>query len=179
MWFIDANLHLWLDSKSQKTFGKLVSYKAPNSGPNAIMSYKGLDGSFDTDGSRYITATGWVNSSLGNVTTNLNQHFAAKNLLVYEKDGNSVTVNQTTYSDYYVYFRSQSSDLYSIQENRTFVLYLHQNVVFRGDGLRHETADVSLGITEKSFRGGQSGSLSHTLENYQDGSGYFLLREVS
>ncbi|CAN6443747.1 unnamed protein product [Victoria cruziana] len=175
MWFIDANLHLWLDSETQKTFGKLVSYSAPHSGPNVIKSYEGLDGSFDTDGSRYVSATGWVKSSHGNLTTDLNQHFAVRNLLVYEKEGNSFTVNQTTYSGYYVYFKSDNSDLYSIQENRTFVLYLHQDVVFQKDGQRDDTANVSLGIIENSIRGGQTGSVSHTLENSQEGSAYFLL----
>ena len=63
VWYIDANLHLWLDHKSKKTIGSLVSYDAPPLVLDVNSGFSGLDGKFVTSASRHVSATGWVKSS--------------------------------------------------------------------------------------------------------------------
>lgn len=59
VWYIDANLHLWLDHKSGKTTGGLVSHEASVL-EHVQSEFSGLDGRFVTTASRHVLATGWV-----------------------------------------------------------------------------------------------------------------------
>ncbi|KAF0892777.1 hypothetical protein E2562_017740 [Oryza meyeriana var. granulata] len=69
VWFIDANLHLWLDHNSVKTFGSLVSYEAPTLALKVDSDFRVLDWRFVTSASRHVSATGWMKSSYGEVMT--------------------------------------------------------------------------------------------------------------
>jgi hypothetical protein len=48
VWYVDANLHLWLDHKSEKTTGGLLSYEASGLNLNVSSEFTGLDGQFVT-----------------------------------------------------------------------------------------------------------------------------------
>ena len=67
VWYVDANLHLWLDPGSTATAAGLVSYVAPELAPATASSR--------TTASRQVSATGWVKSSYGNITRNATQTF--------------------------------------------------------------------------------------------------------
>ncbi|CAO2209486.1 unnamed protein product [Urochloa humidicola] len=82
VWYVDANLHLWLDPGSTATAAGLVSYAAPEVAVNATSS--------QTTANREISAAGWVKSSYGNITTNATQAFA------FDNTNAGGTVNQTT-----------------------------------------------------------------------------------
>ncbi|KAG8052974.1 hypothetical protein GUJ93_ZPchr0001g31159 [Zizania palustris] len=63
-WYVDANLHLWLDPKSSATSGGLVAYNAPKlTGSIVSKSSDSIDGEYDATASRNISATGWVSSA--------------------------------------------------------------------------------------------------------------------
>ncbi|KAF8663305.1 hypothetical protein HU200_055917 [Digitaria exilis] len=95
LWYIDANLHLWLDHKSDKTTGSLLSYDASGLDLNVNSEFTGLDGQFVTSAARHVSATGWVKSSYGEVTTTFYQRFSYENSNVFTKNGNVQIVNQT------------------------------------------------------------------------------------
>ncbi|KAL2336654.1 hypothetical protein Fmac_011100 [Flemingia macrophylla] len=49
VWFIDANLHLWLDGKSIKTEGRLVDLVDKPLAGSTVSDFEGVDGSFWTN----------------------------------------------------------------------------------------------------------------------------------
>lgn len=95
-WYVNANLHLWLDPKASTTAGGLISYDAPKlAGGIASHSLDGIDGEYRATASRNISATGWVSSSRGNITTTFAQRFSFANTNVVGKNGSEQAINQT------------------------------------------------------------------------------------
>ncbi|CAO2161514.1 unnamed protein product [Urochloa humidicola] len=91
LWYVDANLHLWLDPSSTATTAGLVSYVAPPAA-NATSSQSGdpVDTHYHTTATRRFSAAGWVRSSYGNITTNATQTLAFENTKTFE------TLDQST-----------------------------------------------------------------------------------
>ncbi|XWS10104.1 hypothetical protein CRYUN_Cryun39dG0047100 [Craigia yunnanensis] len=54
VWYIDANLHLWLDSKSTKTEGKLLQQDIVPPNVSSMSNFKGLNGTFATNTTKFI-----------------------------------------------------------------------------------------------------------------------------
>ncbi|KAK6230723.1 hypothetical protein QUC31_002241 [Theobroma cacao] len=63
VWYIDANLHIWLDSKSTNTEGKLLEHDVVPLSVSTFADFKGLNRTFITNTTRFISSTGWVKSS--------------------------------------------------------------------------------------------------------------------
>ncbi|CAO2199503.1 unnamed protein product [Urochloa humidicola] len=91
VWYVDANLHLWFDQASAATAAGFVSFDAPLVA-NVTSSQSGdpVDTHYDTTASRRFSATGWVRSSYGNITTNATQAFTFENTKTFE------TLDQST-----------------------------------------------------------------------------------
>ncbi|CAO2205197.1 unnamed protein product [Urochloa humidicola] len=90
-WYVDANLHLWLDSASAATAAGLLSYDAaPAANVTSSQSGDPVDTHYDTAASRRLSAAGWVTSSYGNITTNATQTFGFENTKTFE------TLDQST-----------------------------------------------------------------------------------
>jgi hypothetical protein len=169
LWYIDANLHLWLDHKSGKTTGGLVSHDAAASG-HVESEFSGLDGQFVTSASRHVSATGWVESSHGKVTTTSYQSFSYKNSNVYSKNGAVQVVNQTIDATSGV-FATNGTVLQSEEVHQVFPLYLFTGI---SDEVGDEYSMVSVvkfGINEKRISGGQQGSSNSSLQNVQSAHG--------
>ncbi|XP_020271563.1 peptide-N4-(N-acetyl-beta-glucosaminyl)asparagine amidase A-like [Asparagus officinalis] len=92
-WLVDANLHLWLDSESTSVAAKLVQYIAPPLSISRTSKFFHLNGTFKIDTGSKFHFTGWVNSSFGNLTTDINHKLKFKHLLVFLKDGNYTEVH--------------------------------------------------------------------------------------
>ncbi|KAL1127362.1 hypothetical protein V6Z11_A13G174000 [Gossypium hirsutum] len=75
VWFIDANLHLWLDTRKAKTEGGLVKFSNKAANVYEESDFKGLNGTFLTYSKRLISSTGWIKSCYGNITTHSIQEF--------------------------------------------------------------------------------------------------------
>lgn len=176
VWFVDANLLIWLDTGSTKTKGKLVNYKAAPCKPSLVSKFKGLDGSFLTVASRLISSTGWVKSSHGKVITHSLQWFDYKNFMEFREDGNLQVVNQTINSNYTVFARLPSSDVHSIQVFRRFSLYLFSDTMDQDNDTYSALANVSLGFNEDKFSGGKYGFSFSSLRNSQDGQGSMIIK---
>ncbi|KAF8391225.1 hypothetical protein HHK36_023527 [Tetracentron sinense] len=176
VWFIDANLHVWLDNKNAKTEGDLIEYKSLPLVFSLISDFKGLNGTFLTTASRFISATGWVKSSHGNITTHSFQEFDYLNSMEMGNNGNMQVVSQTIDANHSVYASLSSSFMYSIKKIQRFPLYLYTDVVDRGNGSYSSVANLSLGFNEERFLGAQFGFLASSLKNLQDGQGYIIVK---
>ncbi|KAL0906067.1 hypothetical protein M5K25_024529 [Dendrobium thyrsiflorum] len=172
VWFIDANLHIWLDSKSYLTEGSLIAYEAPGFSPSLISDFKGLDGNFDTSANRKISAIGWVKSSYGNITTHFFQKFDFRNKMKFAGNGSIQEVNQSISYNHGTYVKDPSSVLYSEQVFQSFPLYLYTGTSDQVDDSYLSIVNVTLGFNgEWKYFGEQSGLSLSTLRNLQTGEG--------
>uniref|UniRef100_J3KXH7 Peptide N-acetyl-beta-D-glucosaminyl asparaginase amidase A N-terminal domain-containing protein n=1 Tax=Oryza brachyantha TaxID=4533 RepID=J3KXH7_ORYBR len=177
VWYIDANLHLWLDHKSEKTSGSLISYDAPQLVLNVDSRFSGLDGQFVTGANRHISATGAVKSSYGEVTTNFYQRFSYENSNVYSKNGSVQVVNQTIDAKSGVCAKDALSVLLSEELHQIFPLYVYT-------GTSDQKADeytlisfVKLGVNEKKTSGGKMGFSYNSLRNSQSARGSMKVKK--
>ncbi|VAH58837.1 unnamed protein product [Triticum turgidum subsp. durum] len=170
MWYIDANLHLWLDHKSKKTVGSLISYDAASSA-NVDSQFSGLDGRFVTSASRHVSATGWVESSHGKVMTTFYQRFSYKNSNVYSKSGSEQVVNQTIDANSGVSATNGAMLLLSEEVHQVFPLYLFSGTSDEVGDEYSLVSVVKLGINEKRASGGEQGFSYSSLQNEQSARG--------
>ncbi|KAG1335254.1 peptide-N4-(N-acetyl-beta-glucosaminyl)asparagine amidase A [Cocos nucifera] len=171
IWYIDANLHLWLDRKSSHTVGHLIKYEAPGFMPSLISKFKGLDGQFKTTASRHISSTGWVKSSYGKITTHFFQRFDYENHMLFARNGSIQVVNQTIDFNYGTYTKHPSVTLYSEQVYQNFPLYLYTGTTDQVDDTYSLVCNVTLGFNEKRFSGERFGFFLSSLRNLQNGQG--------
>ncbi|CAO2194140.1 unnamed protein product [Urochloa humidicola] len=152
VWYVDANLHLWLDTGSKATAAGLVSYLAPEVAANATSS--------QTTASRQVSATGWVKSSYGNITTNATQTFS------FEHTNSGEMVNQTTVAHAGVAATGDDGVLYySVQTQQSFPLVWdsEENQVTITRGVEETTVTAgrwSSGSPYRSLRTTQQSSVA-------------------
>ncbi|XP_020171248.1 peptide-N4-(N-acetyl-beta-glucosaminyl)asparagine amidase A [Aegilops tauschii subsp. strangulata] len=169
MWYIDANLHLWLDHKSKKTVGSLISYDATSSA-NVDSQFSGLDGRFVTSASRHVSATGWVESSHGKVMTTFYQRFSYKNSNVYSKNGSEQVVNQTIDAKSGV-STTNGAVLLSEEVHQVFPLYLFSGTSDEVGDEYSLVSAIKLSINEKRGSGAEQGFSYSSLRNAQSARG--------
>ena len=76
VWFVDANLNLWIDVNYGSVIkGKLIGHENPSLELSVVSNYKGLDGSFNTFANRRISYLDSVKSSLGMLITHTLQKY--------------------------------------------------------------------------------------------------------
>ncbi|KAJ3682439.1 hypothetical protein LUZ60_015012 [Juncus effusus] len=95
-WLVDANLHLWLDPSSDFTSGKLVNYRAENTSISRNYCIDSLDGSFKIEAERESYFSGWLNSSFGNLTTEVTNNFEFNSSVEFSNNGNDKFVSMNT-----------------------------------------------------------------------------------
>ncbi|XP_021815682.1 peptide-N4-(N-acetyl-beta-glucosaminyl)asparagine amidase A-like [Prunus avium] len=173
VWYIDANLHLWLDKQSTKTEGKLLKRSSLPFVVSLVSYFKGLNGTFLTRTSRSVSSTGWVKSSYGNITTRSIQDFYYSNSMVLGKDGNMQIVNQKIIFNDSVHIKLPSSYVHSLTSHKTFPLYLYTDFLERGNGTYLLITSVDLGFIEKKSGLGFSNS---SLRNLQSAEGNMVVK---
>ncbi|GLT25994.1 hypothetical protein SLA2020_010880 [Shorea laevis] len=99
VWYIDANLHLWLDGKNTYTEGKLLQHQVMPFRVSYSSDFKGLNGTFLTKANRSISSTDWVKSSHDKIMTKAIQKFSYSNSMVMGDNGNVQMVNQEIHFD--------------------------------------------------------------------------------
>ncbi|XP_010065160.1 peptide-N4-(N-acetyl-beta-glucosaminyl)asparagine amidase A [Eucalyptus grandis] len=176
VWYIDANLHLWLDDKSTKTAGKLLTSDCLPPTVSSALDFKGLDGKLLTGASRSISSSGWVKSSYGKITTTWKQEFNYSNVMVRGNQANLQIIEQLIQFNDSVVATKRSSTLASIQVYRDFPFYLYNNYVDQGNDTSSFTANITLAFNEK--RHGDSGSKrsGSSLSNVQSGQSYVTVK---
>ncbi|XP_068661392.1 peptide-N4-(N-acetyl-beta-glucosaminyl)asparagine amidase A-like [Aristolochia californica] len=176
VWFIDANLHLWLDSKNSRTKGRLVKSSAEPFTPSVVSHFRGLNGTFVTVARRSISSTGWVKSSHGKITTHSFQSYDFVNQIVFKKDGDEQTVKQTIFANYGMYAEFPFFNVYSSHVLYHFPLYLFTDAVDEGNGSYSLASKVSMGFNEGKFSSSRFGASYSSLRNKQKGQGSMLVK---
>ncbi|PPD72178.1 hypothetical protein GOBAR_DD30928 [Gossypium barbadense] len=177
VWYIDANLHLWLDSNSAKTEGKLLQHKVAPLAVSSVLDFKGLNGTFVTNTSRFVSSTGWVKSTYGTVTTESIQDLRYSNSMLMGRDGNLQIVNQTIHFEDSVYAKLSASNVESKKSLKRFHLYLYTDDVDQGNGTLSMVVNVTLGFNEKKFKDADASSPSSSLRNLQKGKGVIVIKD--
>ncbi|KAG6689115.1 hypothetical protein I3842_11G159000 [Carya illinoinensis] len=176
VWYIDANFHLWLDSKSTKVTGELLKHNSLPLAFSLESDFKGLNGTFVTSVSRSISSSGWVKSSHGTFTTNWIQNLRYSNSMVMGNDGNLQLVNQTTHFNDSVNAKTPSSSVYSSESHKKFTLYMYSNYLDQGNGTSFSLANITLGFNEKKSEAVGFELSNSSLENVQNGQGYIAVK---
>ncbi|CAN6347196.1 unnamed protein product [Urochloa humidicola] len=91
-WLVDANLHLWLDPGPSNVSAKLVKYKAPRLSITRGYTRHLLDGSFSIEAKRKSHFRGWVKSSFGNFSTDVEAGMKVSSLVEFSDRGLNKTV---------------------------------------------------------------------------------------
>lgn len=183
VWYIDANLHLWLDGKSEKTEGKLLAQNISPLKVSLSSNITGFDGSFAATATRSIESTGWVKSSYGTIITTATQGFNYSNFMMIGNEGNKQIVNQTIEFDDKVYTKSNnsssSSKIRSSKSLKRFPLYLYMDNVEQGNDSYRAVSNITFGFYEKKITTGSdsgSGFSISTLKNLEKGQGSMLVK---
>ncbi|KAK3163345.1 hypothetical protein QOZ80_1AG0002430 [Eleusine coracana subsp. coracana] len=177
VWYVDANLHLWLDPKSAKTTGSLISYDTSSLDLKLNSEFSGLDGKFLTSANRQISATGWVKSSYGEITTTFYQRFGYENSNVYRKNGTVQIVNQTIDAKSGVFAKDASAVLLSEEVHEVFPLYVYTGTSDQVGDEYTLVSVVKLGINDKKISGGKLGFSYSSLRNAQSGRGSMRVKK--
>ncbi|KAL0311381.1 UNVERIFIED_CONTAM: Peptide-N4-(N-acetyl-beta-glucosaminyl)asparagine amidase A [Sesamum angustifolium] len=172
VWYIDANLHLWLDKKSVKTQGKLLKHSSSPLSLTLLSNVAGSDGSFVANASRSVASSGWVKSSHGVMTTKSRQEFKYSNAMKLGKDGNLQILNQRIHFKGSLGSKTPSSSVGSTKLFRNFGLYMYSDNNEKGNGTVESRANVALDISEKSQTTSRNGFSVHQLKNTQNANGY-------
>ncbi|XVF18653.1 hypothetical protein REPUB_Repub11eG0041300 [Reevesia pubescens] len=177
VWFIDANLHLWLDSRSVKTEGKLV--KCNNKAVNVSEEsyFKGLNGKFLTSAKRFISSTGWIKSSYGNITTHSIQEFSYNNSMNIGNGGNLQVVNQMIHFSDRVYTKMPFPYVHAEESFKTFPLNLYVDFSEHGEGSLLYVRNVSLGFNEKKYKNVGFDFFISSLQNKQDAQAVLIAKD--
>ncbi|MBA0859438.1 hypothetical protein Goshw_006901 [Gossypium schwendimanii] len=169
VWYIDANLHLWLDCKSSKTKGKLLHHSIAPLSVSSVIDVEGLNGTFVTKATRSISSTGWIKSSYGRITTKSSQDLSYRNSMVMAKDGNLQIVNQKIHFDDRVHSKMPGFNLKPKKSLKRFVFNIYSDYINQGNGTSLTVANVSLGFNEKKFK--------DKVRNLQKGNGFMVVKD--
>ncbi|KAL8510091.1 hypothetical protein ACS0TY_017060 [Phlomoides rotata] len=177
VWYINANLHLWLDTKVHKTRGKLLKHKVLPLSSSITFKISGSDGLSTINVSRALVSRGWVRSSHGVITTKSIQEFRYSNSMVLKHDGNFQKLDQTIKSKQNVAGKNKSSTIFSTNLRRKFLIsFLYDSVENQSSGIESGYANVTLGIDEKSRKVSEFGSSIYMLKNLQKVDGYMFIK---
>ncbi|KAF3326841.1 peptide-N4-(N-acetyl-beta-glucosaminyl)asparagine amidase A-like protein [Carex littledalei] len=157
VWFVDANLHLWLDQKSQNTRGSLIKYDAPEYVPSVVSKFRGLDGKFKIEADRIISSAGWVESSYGKITSYFAQELHFLNLMRFKDNGTQQWVNQTIHALSSTYAKDLHTVVYTEQLEQYFPLNLYTGTADQVGDSYSFVSKVLLGFDQKRIIGEKGG----------------------
>lgn len=176
VWYIDANLHVWLDKTGMETEGQLLSHTSLEPIISLESNFTGLNGNFLTSSSRSVSSIGWVKSSHGNITTNTTQTFNFSNFMVMGNHGNLQIVNQIIDFNSSVHVQMPTSSTHSIESFKRFPLYLYSNSVDQGNDTSNFVTNLTLGFSEERVAASGFGFLVSSLKNLQNAQGIMLVK---
>ncbi|GFP79605.1 peptide-n4-(n-acetyl-beta-glucosaminyl) asparagine amidase a [Phtheirospermum japonicum] len=176
VWYINANLHVWLDLKSEETRAEVLEYIESPISLSLVSNFTGFDGLFVTNVSRSIVSSGWVKSSRGVVTTKSVQGFEYSNTMVLGHDGNLQILNQVINVNSSVFTKMASYPVRSSSSRRRFRIYLHSDSIDKGNGTYESVANVSLGFDEKRREVSGVGVFTSKLKNLQNADGNMVVK---
>jgi hypothetical protein len=172
-WFVDANLHLWLDPRgtATATAAGMVSYDAPPLDTATATLPEGPDnGLYYTTAFRHVSASGWVQTpSYGKFTATWTQRLGYENTIRSRDSFFRPEVSQTTDAYSAAHVTDHAGVLYAQEAQQSFALYKFVGVVNQTDIDSFTAATkVRLGFREERVAAGRSGFWSRSLSNSQE-----------
>ncbi|KAL6876386.1 hypothetical protein ACP4OV_012958 [Aristida adscensionis] len=179
-WFVDANLHLWLDPTSSDVSAALGRYRTPRLSISRRYSTRRLDGAFKIRAKRKSFFSGWVRSSFGNFTTEVETELEATSLVEFTGDGKNKTVRLRAEQDTEVVVRSETGKVVGkVETESKYPLWLEMVTEDGGeDGTYVMRANLSHSLSvemEASARG--LFEREARLADEQRAAGWMLVRD--
>ncbi|XP_023642518.1 peptide-N4-(N-acetyl-beta-glucosaminyl)asparagine amidase A [Capsella rubella] len=178
VWYIDANLHLWLDQEREIVEGKVLEFSRSSVKISSVSHFKGLNGNFTTKANRSITSIGLVKSSHGDIITNATQKFSYVNKMVVGKDMSLQIIDQLIQADDHIHAKRASREVYSANSIKTFPFYLYSDSEKEQNNTSLEIANVTIGFNEERSESdnGLVRIFKSKLENKQEGQGVIAVK---
>jgi hypothetical protein len=168
-WFVDANLHLWLDPRGTATAAGMVNYDAP---PLDTATATLPDGSGYTTAFRHVSASGWVQTpSYGKFTATWTQRLGYENTMLLRDSYSETEVNQTTDAFSAAHVVDRAGVLYSQEAQQSFTLYKFVDVGHADFDSYTAVTKVRLGFREERVAAGRSGFWARSVSNSQECAG--------
>ncbi|OZJ03604.1 hypothetical protein BZG36_03695 [Bifiguratus adelaidae] len=178
-WYVDGNLHLFLDQDSNQTSGGLSAYQIA---PNVTMSVKeqvdaALDANITITASRSTFIAGYVNTSQGKIVNTVTANLKYSNYLVYANQTDISTWDQTitqvvtaaqvpaSHASKYPNHEIATSEVWKSSGGNVYILYSDGS--FSIDGYVNQSIDNSL------LENYGSKVVTSRFQEVQDGKGYF------
>lgn len=180
-WLVDANLHLWLDHSSPCVAAKLVQYRASDLSIQRKSKFQGLDGKFKIEAERKVQFAGWVNSSLGNLTTLISHELKFKNSIKFKNDGNFKEVEQTVKAKMKIEVRAANSVLLLAKtvSSSKYPLHITTSTLPKEKGTYLSVTNFTHSMNEKSSAAIPTGVSVRSLSNKQESNGWMLVKDHS
>uniref|UniRef100_A0A7N0SY27 Peptide N-acetyl-beta-D-glucosaminyl asparaginase amidase A N-terminal domain-containing protein n=1 Tax=Kalanchoe fedtschenkoi TaxID=63787 RepID=A0A7N0SY27_KALFE len=175
VWYINANLHLWLDSKSSKTSGKLLKHESSPLAMSSKTDFNGTDGSFLVDVDRSISASGWVKSSHGKITTKWSQRFNFHNKMTMGNGADKQIVRQLIHVKENVRAKLPSST-YLKKSHKQFPLYMYSNNEDKGNGSYVAVSNLTFAFNVERVRQIGDQIFNTSVSNVQDAQGRMAVK---
>ncbi|CAK8569659.1 unnamed protein product [Lathyrus sativus] len=180
VWYIDANLHLWLDAKSVRTEGALMNHIDKPLVESIVSEFNGLNGTFLTSAKKSILSSGWIRSSFGNITTSFVQDFSYYSSMIFRRNGEKQIVNQTILFKDAVRVKLPSSHRDLVDDsNRKFSLYLDSDQLAQDNGGYIVVSNVTLGFDVNKAKSEDSVFWKSYLKNVLNGRGKMVVENNS
>ncbi|KAL0857540.1 hypothetical protein Bca101_062694 [Brassica carinata] len=179
VWYVDANLHLWLDQEKEIVEGKVLEIKRSALEISSVSDFKGLNGNFTTTAKRSVHSTGLVKSSHGDIITSVSQEFTYVNTMVLGKDGSLQIIDQLIQADDRVHAERESREIYAARSVRSFPFYLYSDYLEGQNHTSHEVANVTMGFNEERSWSDDDGlrrTFKSKLENKQEAQGVMVVK---
>ncbi|KAJ9153505.1 hypothetical protein P3X46_026934 [Hevea brasiliensis] len=176
VWYIDANLHLWLDHKSTKIKGKVSTHGSKPLVFSSVSNFNDLDGTFLSTAGRFISSKGWVKTSFGKISCRFSQHLSYNNSMEMGEDGNLQVMNQKINFNDTVSFRNLNSSVHLFRSVKDFSFDLYSNFSDQGNGNSFYESNLKLGFNEKKLKDAGFGFGTSSLKNLQSGQGFIVVK---
>ncbi|KAL0717223.1 hypothetical protein Bca4012_066545 [Brassica carinata] len=178
VWFVDANLHLWLDHEKEVVEGEVLEVSRSSLEISSVSDFEGLNGNFETEAKRVIRLSGLVKSSHGDVVTTSHQEFRYVNKMVLGKDGGLQIIDQLIRGEDRVHAKRGSRLIYAAKSIRSFPFYLYSDSLEQQNNTSLEVANVTMGFNEERSESGNGlmRTFKSKVENKQEGQGVMVVK---
>ncbi|CAN0858562.1 Peptide-N4-(N-acetyl-beta-glucosaminyl)asparagineamidase A [Linum grandiflorum] len=160
VWYVDANLHLWLDHKIKKTEAKLVGNHSKPLHLSSKMTMLGVNGESSIHAERMISSQGWVKSSYGNITVQVTQNLSYTNYLDIEFDshnaGNRAAGDRVEqlilWNDSVSFVKDDYYSTVMLSMKKFSLAEVHEQVLMEGEGNAVDKSNITLGYSDLKIK---------------------------
>ncbi|KAJ8557627.1 hypothetical protein K7X08_003252 [Anisodus acutangulus] len=182
-WLVDANLHLWVDTKCTsdcEVQAKVLDFGTPEFEMERSSDFEGLDGSYEIEMKRKSKYSGWVKSSAGKLTTTVSREVKFKNKIKFHENGNEKKVKQKVKEEIEIEVESETGTNTShTKVKRKFPLTITTKTKSsREDGTNLMLSELEHEWKEKKkWSARDSDSFSSSLKNEQKCKGWMVVQD--